>query len=44
MLGPAIPTDDQGLPPLTAKLFHKGDHFVGANVALVNLKRSADEA
>src|SRR5438309_11246629 len=32
MHGPAIPTNDQGLPPLTAKLFHKGDHFIGANV------------
>src|SRR2546428_8457812 len=42
MHGPAVPTDDQGLPPLTAKLFHKSDHFVGANVALVNLKRSTD--
>ena len=42
MHGPAIPTDDQGLPPLTAKLFHEGNDLVGANVALVNLKRRAD--
>ena len=42
MHGPAIPTDDQGLPPLTAKLLHEVDDFVCVNVALVNLKRRTD--
>lgn len=42
MDGPAVPADDQWLPPLTAKLFHKGNYFIGADVALVNLKRRAD--
>jgi hypothetical protein len=42
MHGPAIPADDHRPSAMTAKLFHKRDYVLSANVTLLNLKWRAD--